>query len=178
MTEQRPNKPTPRGDAKDVIAAQLETDLRGRGYKVVERDFARPWGGFLKIDNNQAPQFVAEYFAGVPLPKSTEGARLDPKLLVVDPKARLSWQVHERRGEYWRVVDGPVGAVLSETDEHPEEVRVFQNGETIDIPVGTRHRLVGLDERGTVAEIWINTDPKNPSDEADIRRISDDSGRK
>ena len=40
-----------------------------------------------------------------------------------------------------------------------------------------RHRLVGLDKIGVVAEIWIHTDLNNPSDENDIVRISDDYKR-
>jgi len=43
--------------------------------------------------------------------------------------------------------------------------------------LGTRHRLVGLDDWGIVAEIWIHSDPDKPSNEYDIRRISDDFGR-
>ena len=40
-----------------------------------------------------------------------------------------------------------------------------------------RHRLVGLDKIGVVAEIWIHTDSNNLSDENDIVRINDDYNR-
>ena len=40
-----------------------------------------------------------------------------------------------------------------------------------------RHRLVGLDKIGVVAEIWIHTDLNNLSDENDIVRINDDFNR-
>ncbi|MCU0327251.1 MAG: phosphoheptose isomerase, partial [Spirosomaceae bacterium] len=40
-----------------------------------------------------------------------------------------------------------------------------------------RHRLVGVNEWGIIAEIWQHTDPKNPSDENDIVRVQDDFGR-
>ncbi len=162
---------------KDEVAEKFQADLAGLGYNVVEADFQRPWGGFFRIADDQAQRFIAEYFDGIDLPHTTEGATLSPKFLIVDPNKKLSWQVHERRAEFWRVVNGPVGAYLSDTDEQPEAPRVFQNGETIDMPVGTRHRLVGLDNRGIVAEIWIHTDPEHPSEESDIRRISDDFGR-
>lgn len=162
---------------KEEVASKFQEDLARMGYNVVEVDFERPWGGFFKIADDQAGRFISEYFDGVDLPKSVEGATLSPKFLIVESGKKLSWQVHERRAEFWRVVDGPVGAFLSQTDEQPDEPMVFQNGETIDMPVGTRHRLAGLGNRGIVAEIWIHTDPNNPSDESDIRRISDDFGR-
>jgi mannose-6-phosphate isomerase-like protein (cupin superfamily) len=162
---------------KEEVALRFEADLVKLGYKVTELDFNRPWGGFFRIADNQAEKFLAEYFSGVSLPPTVEGATLSPKFLIVEPNKKLSWQVHDRRAEFWRVVNGPVGTYLSGTDEQPEKPQVFQNGETIDMPVGTRHRLAGLDNRGIVAEIWIHTDPNNPSDELDIRRISDDFGR-
>jgi mannose-6-phosphate isomerase len=43
---------------------------------------------------------------------------------------------------------------------------------------GERHRLIGADGYGIVAEIWRHTDPANPSDENDIVRVQDDFGRK
>jgi hypothetical protein len=39
-----------------------------------------------------------------------------------------------------------------------------------------RHRLIGLDDFGVVAEIWQHTDAI-PSDEEDIIRVQDDFGR-
>lgn len=42
---------------------------------------------------------------------------------------------------------------------------------------GERHRLVGVDEWGIVAEIWQHTDAAHPSDEDDIVRVQDDFGR-
>lgn len=40
-----------------------------------------------------------------------------------------------------------------------------------------RHRLVGLNDWGMVAEIWQHIDANNPSDENDIIRVQDDFGR-
>ncbi len=163
--------------SKNEVAERLTSDMQNQGFTVVETDFERPWGGVVKIADSQAPLFLEKYFPGVSLPPTTEGATLSPKILVVEPEKRLSWQVHDRRGEFWKVVDGPVGAFLSGTDEQPDQPQVFENGQTIDIPQGTRHRLVGLDSRGMVAEIWIHTNPENPSNEEDIIRISDDFKR-
>lgn len=160
------------------LAGIIQADLEKLGFRIVEVDFERPWGGFLKIDKTQAKEFIERFYPDVELPESAADTTLDPKLLIVDPAKRLSWQVHERRSEFWRVIDGPIGAYLSETDEQPEESMAYESGQTVDIPVGTRHRLAGISEkRGIVAEIWIHTDSNNSSNEDDIRRISDDFGR-
>ena len=102
--------------------------------------------------------------------------KLSPKFLVVAPKKRLSWQYHFRRAEVWTVNSGPVGVVISETDEQSAP-GVYQEGELITLPTGTRHRLVGLDNWGVVTEIWQHTDVAHPSDESDIVRLQDDFGR-
>jgi hypothetical protein len=48
----------------------------------------------------------------------------------------------------------------------------------VNLKQGERHRLVGLNDWGIVAEIWMHTDPNLPSDEEDIVRINDEFGRK
>ena len=118
--------------------------MHDAGFTVIETDFAKPWGGYIRIDNSQAPLFIEKYFSGIELPQSTTDATLSPKILIVEKEKKLSWQVHERRAEFWRVVVGPVGVYLSETDAQPSTPKVFQTGETITVPVGTRHRLAGL----------------------------------
>jgi mannose-6-phosphate isomerase len=104
------------------------------------------------------------------------GNKLSPKILVVAPQQRLSWQYHSRRAEIWRVVQGEIGVVLSETDEQTE-LNFFEPGDVIVLNKGQRHRLVGLNDWGVVAEIWQHTDPEHPSDESDIIRLQDDFGR-
>ena len=52
-----------------------------------------------------------------------------------------------------------------------------KEGEIIHFQAQERHRLVGLDKIGVVAEIWIHTDLNNLSDENDIVRINDDFNR-
>jgi mannose-6-phosphate isomerase len=50
-------------------------------------------------------------------------------------------------------------------------------GQVINLKCGERHRLVGTNGFGIVAEIWQHTDKNNPSDEDDIVRVQDDFGR-
>ena len=73
-------------------------------------------------------------------------------------------------------MEGPVGVVTSDTDEQGE-VKSYEVGERIVLKQGERHRLVGLDGWGVLAEIWQHTDASNPSDEDDIVRVQDDFGR-
>lgn len=162
---------------KEEAATKIASDLQECGYTIVESDFDRPWGGFHRIADEQSAKFIAEFFEGVELPFIPGGARVSPKLLVPEAGKALSWQKHKRRAEFWRVVDGPVGVFLSETDEQPAEPQIYQNGETINMGPEMRHRLLGVSKRGVVAEIWIHTDPEHPSDEADIERMADDFGR-
>ena len=162
---------------KDQIASQIRKELESKNLKISGEDFERPWGGFFKIDKKSLESFLSIYFEGVELPFDKTKFNLSPKILVVEPGKKLSWQSHERRSELWRVVRGPVGIYTSPTDEQPKEMDVFNDGETVEMELGTRHRLVGLDDWGIVAEIWIHSFPENPSDEDDIRRIEDDFGR-
>ena len=96
--------------------------------------------------------------------------------MVVAPQKRLSWQYHFRRAEIWKVVGGVAGVVISDTDEE-NELQILQLNTIINLKQGERHRLVGLDGWGIIAEIWQHTDPENPSDEDDIVRVQDDFGR-
>jgi hypothetical protein len=56
-------------------------------------------------------------------------------------------------------------------------VKTLSVGELITLQQGERHRLIGLDTWGVVAEIWQHTDATQPSDEEDIVRVQDDFGR-
>jgi len=56
-------------------------------------------------------------------------------------------------------------------------LKQYQPGNQIKLNQGERHRLIGLNDWGVVAEIWQHTDAQNPSDEDDIVRVQDDFGR-
>ena len=151
--------------------------LSNQGLRIDRYDLTRPWGGFFVLDENQAQAFADIYFEGLDVGPLRIAGKLSPKILLVKPEARLSWQYHHRRAETWRVVEGPVGIVRSATDEEGELVR-FEAGETIVLEKGERHRLIGLEGWGVVAEFWQHTDPDHPSDEEDIVRVQDDYARK
>ena len=143
---------------------------------VVSSDFTRPWGGFFVIDENQAQEFANLYFDGLDVSGLRVSGKLSPKILLVKPQARLSWQYHHRRKETWRVVNGPVGIARSLTDEKGP-VKTFETGNKVVMEKGERHRLIGLKTWGVVAEFWQHTDLNHPSDEEDIIRVQDDYKR-
>ena len=101
---------------------------------------------------------------------------MSPKILIVKPESRLSWQYHNRSAEIWQVYKGSAGIIRSDTDIE-NEMEVYNEGDQIILQQGERHRLIGLDDYCVVAEIWQHTDANLPSDEDDIIRVQDDFGR-
>ena len=161
---------------KATLFTKISDQLNRQGFTVAQQDQQRPWGGFFVLDEAQAQAFADQYFNGLRVNELRISGRLSPKVLLVAPQQRLSWQYHHRRAEIWQVVQGPVGVATSATDEQGE-VKSYQEGERIVLKQGERHRLVGLDGWGVVAEIWQHTDASQPSDEDDIVRVQDDFGR-
>ncbi len=155
----------------------LETKLREKGYEFDRKDWNRPWGAFWVIDERQTQKFIDQYFPDYKLEDLKISDKLSPKILYVAPEKRLSWQYHHRRAEIWRVIEGQVAVMQSDTDEQTSP-KVYKVGDTILLKKGTRHRLIGLEDWGTVAEIWQHTEEGNPSDENDIVRLQDDFKRK
>ena len=159
----------------DGIIEQLEA----AGYDIVEVNTEKPWGAYVRINGEQADAFVEEFFPGLSPEEArlgVEGAELSPKILVVDPGQRLSWQYHDRRAERWTfLTEGSYNKSL--TDE-PGEPVTARPGDVVQFEKGERHRLNGLtDEFSVVAEIWQHTDAENPSNEDDITRLVDDYKR-
>jgi len=100
-----------------------------------------------------------------------------PKILLVAPQEKLSWQYHHRRSELWKLVAGKASIARSMTDQE-SEAKVMEIRELVSLGQGERHRLIGLDSWGIVAETWVHTNPTNPSNEDDIVRLKDNYQRK
>ncbi len=161
---------------KNSVFMQVAAMLADINFSVVNKDDSRPWGGFYVIDETQAAQFAKHYFPDENFDALKITNKLSPKILLVAPQKRLSWQYHHRRAEIWKCIGGKVGVITSETDI--EDVQhILNEGDIIKLKQGERHRLIGLDDWGMVAEIWQHTDANNPSDEDDIVRVQDDFGR-
>jgi mannose-6-phosphate isomerase len=79
----------------------------------------RPWGSFHVLD---------------------EKAGFKVKRIVVTKGGRLSLQSHKHRSEHWTVVNGHATITVGET------VTVKTRGQSVDIPLGAKHRLENLHE--------------------------------
>ena len=159
----------------DLAFKRILAEAEGFGLEVVDQDFKRPWGGFLRFSEDCLPAFFDAYWQGVDTGKAH--GRRDPKVLLVAPAQRLSLQLHHRRSELWRVLDGPV-LVIHGPDQNNLQEDVLFTGDVIHLDCGEMHRLAGnLTSWGRVAEIWEHVDPNDPSDESDIIRAQDDYAR-
>ena len=155
---------------------EIENEISDLGFEIISKDFERPWGGFLVINENQAQEFANKFFDGINIESLKIGGKLSPKILIVKPNSKLSWQYHHRREEIWKVFKGKVGISRSHDNKQSPIIKLDE-GDQVKLENGERHRLIGLDGFAVLAEIWQHTDPNNPSDEKDIIRLSDDYGR-
>ena len=153
----------------------IQEELNNLGFQIIDSNFGKPWGGYFCIDEKQVQKFSDKFFDGIDVEILKSENKLSPKILIVKPNVRLSWQYHNRRAEIWQVYKGLVGVVQSDTDIE-NEIKNYIPGDQIKLRQGERHRLVGLSDYGIVAEIWQHTN-KVPSNEEDIIRVQDDYGR-
>ena len=159
------------------ILKDVELLLSNNNLNIISKDIDRPWGGFYVLDESQAQNFSSLFFNNLDVSKLFLSGKLSPKILVIKPKKRLSWQYHHRRSEIWSVIKG--GIIVSKSDDDVEKKLInLKAGEQIKIKRKERHRIIGTDKHALVAEIWIHTDKDNPSDEEDIVRVQDDFDRK
>lgn len=104
----------------------------------------RPWGKFEKFTQNE---------------KTTV------KLLYIKKGRRLSYQFHNHRSEFWKVVVGKIRVVLN------KRKIILSEGRSIKIPIKALHRIEGLED-AVVLEIAYGK-----FDENDIVRVEDDYHR-
>jgi mannose-6-phosphate isomerase-like protein (cupin superfamily) len=102
---------------ENVIFDKAEDLLKQLGFNIVSQDKNKPWGGFYVIDESQTQEFSKHFFPEEDFESLKISEKLSPKLLLVAPGKRLSWQYHHRRAEIWKCIDGEVGVVTSMTDK-------------------------------------------------------------
>lgn len=161
---------------KTEVFTETRSFIEGLGFTITNFDDTRPWGGFFYVDEGQAVTFIETFFPHLNANDFAGFPKLSPKILLVAPQKRLSWQYHYRRSEIWKLIGGKAAVVVSDTDDQTPE-RSLVPGDIVELRQGERHRLVGTSEWGIVAEIWQHTSAENPSDEDDIVRVEDDFGR-
>lgn len=163
----------------EQLALDIEQQIEKAGYVIVDKSVGKPWGIYFRVQSSQADEFIADYFPGLTPEEARlgiEGAELSPKILVVKPDQRLSWQYHDRRAERWCFLT-PGAYRKSATDEESGRIEA-KPGEVVQFERGERHRLEGRSGGlVVVAEIWQHSEPDAPSDEDDIVRLADDYQR-
>lgn len=107
----------------------------------------RPWGNFTILD---------------------EGVGYKVKRIEVFPGKRLSYQKHSQRSEHWFAVSGSAKVTLDDIESE------FNVGESVDITVGTKHRIQNPTDETFV---FIETQTGTYFGEDDIVRYEDDFGR-
>ncbi len=152
--------------------------ILSKNYTLSDVDEHKPWGAYYRLADENAEQFVQEYFPGRTADELGKGGSLSPKFLIFEPGKKLSLQYHERRAEIWRVISGTLIAAISESDEEGEWKK-FVAGEELAYDALVRHRAGAPEgeEWCVVAEVWQHTDIENPTNEEDIVRLADDFGR-
>ena len=161
---------------KAEVFQLVKNFLEENQFSIVSSDQSRPWGGFYVIDERQSRKFIDMFFTDVDAAQKQSLGKISPKILIVEGGKRLSWQYHNRRAEVWKVIGGVAGVITSEDDSEGELQEKSPN-DVIVLKQGERHRLIGTQGWGIIAEIWQHTDDNHPSDEEDIVRVQDDFGR-
>lgn len=108
----------------------------------------RPWGSYTILQSSE---------------------RYKVKKIVVNPSQRLSYQSHSQRKEFWTIVRGCAKVTLDGVD------RLLSVGESIEIPLGAKHRVQNASEFHELEFVEVQTGGYFGED--DIVRYSDDYGR-
>jgi len=136
-----------RDQADNVKLAVEQLKKVKRSEHAMHRRVYRPWGYYESIDSGESFQV---------------------KRLMVKPGARISLQLHHRRAEHWVVVSGQAKVTRGE-----DEV-ILGPTQSIDIPVGTKHRL---ENPGKEPLFVIEVQSGDYLGEDDIERFADDYHR-
>jgi mannose-1-phosphate guanylyltransferase/mannose-6-phosphate isomerase len=118
-----------------------------REEHLIHRTVERPWGSYTVLE---------------------KGDRYKIKRIVLNPKARLSLQLHHHRSEHWVVVTGTARVTKGE-----EVFEVLSNESTF-IPIAVRHRL---ENPGPIPLQIIEVQNGDYVEEDDIERLEDDYKR-
>ena len=84
----------------------IEDEVTNLGFQIVDSNFEKPWGAYFCIDEKQVRAFGDKFFDGIDVDSLKVKNKLSPKILIVKPNMRLSWQYHNRRTEIWQVFKG------------------------------------------------------------------------
>jgi mannose-1-phosphate guanylyltransferase/mannose-6-phosphate isomerase len=119
-----------------------------RDEHLIHRTVERPWGTYTVLE---------------------KGNRYKIKRIALNPRAKLSLQIHHHRSEHWVVVSGTARVTKGEEvfDVHPNESTF--------IPISVKHRL---ENPGIIPLQIIEVQNGDYVEEDDIERFDDEFGRK
>ncbi len=131
-------------EVKKVVAA---LKLRNGDEHRIHRTVIRAWGTYTVLE---------------------EGRDYKIKRIMVNPRSKLSLQMHHKRSEHWVVVSGTARVTCGES------VYTIQANQSTFVPMGVKHRLENpTDEPLQIIEVQSG----NYLGEDDIVRYQDDYGR-
>jgi len=116
----------------------------------LEKDFQRPWGGFIKFIDNK-PCTV--------------------KILQIKKGESLSLQFHKLRREFWYLISGKIKVTVGK-DLKSLKKKILKEGEYVFPPKNFLHRA-GAIKNSKILEISIGRFKEN-----DVVRLEDKYGRK
>ena len=97
-----------------------------------------------------------------------ENENVKVKHIRINPNSKLSYQYHLKRRESWTVIKGELTIIL-------DDLKSFRSyGESIKIPLGSRHRAIN--ETDEIVE-FIEVQTGDYFGEDDIIRVEDDYDR-
>ena len=67
----------------NVFFKTVQAEIESYGFKIADKDFFRPWGGFLVIDEAQAQAFANKFFDGIDVETLRIEGKLSPKILII-----------------------------------------------------------------------------------------------
>lgn len=166
--------------SRESVFCEIRDIIENVGrYSLLEVNEDKPWGAYYRIIDEQADRFLHEFFPGLSIEDAKLGMPavcISPKILLVLPNMRLSWQYHDRRAERWNFLSS--GGYYRSSSDDMGSVTWVEAGQTVQFKTGERHRLCAPESSYTiVAEIWQHTNPSELSDEDDIVRVADDFNR-
>ena len=132
---------------QDVKKIVIALKAKGRREGVSHRKVFRPWGWYDSLNKGEGFQV---------------------KLIMVNPGAILSLQIHQRRSEHWIVVRGTAKVTLG------EETRLLTENQSVFIPAGEKHRV---ENPGQIPLEIIEVQSGTYLGEDDIVRLEDRYGR-
>jgi mannose-1-phosphate guanylyltransferase/mannose-6-phosphate isomerase len=127
-------------DVKRIVEWLKE---KRREERLTHRRVYRPWGSYEGVD---------------------VGERFQVKRITVNPRAKLSLQMHHHRAEHWIVVKGTAKVTRG------EEVYLLAENQSTYIPLGVKHRL---ENPGTIPLELIEVQSGPYLGEDDIVRFED-----